>query len=93
MPTISVENYLKAIYHLQSRHQRVKTKDVAARLGVSLPSVSSMLQSLASDGLVEHQPYKGATLTEAGQRAALGVIRKHRLIEMFLVETLDFSWD
>lgn len=93
MPTISVENYLKAIYHLETRHDRVKTKDIAARLDVSLPSVSSMLQSLAADGLVVHQPYRGATLTERGSRMALSVIRKHRLIEMFLVETLDFSWD
>lgn len=93
MPTISVENYLKAIYHLQSRQDRVKTKDIAERLAVSLPSVSSMLQSLASEGLVEHRPYKGARLTDDGRRAALAVIRKHRLIEMFLVETLDYSWD
>lgn len=93
MPTTSVENYLKAIYHLQTRHGKVKTKDIAARLDVSLPSVSSMLQSLAGEGLVQHKPYKGAKLTDDGVIAALQVIRKHRLIEMFLVETLGFSWD
>ena len=93
MPTISVENYLKAIYHLQNQHGKVKTKGLAERLGVSLPSVSSMVQSLAADGLVQHEPYRGTTLTESGQRAALAVIRKHRLIEMFLVDTLDFTWD
>ncbi len=93
MPTIAIENYLKAIYHLQVRHGRVKTKDIALQLDISLPSVSSMLQSLANDGLVEHQRYRGATLTADGRRAALAVIRKHRLIEMFLVETLDFAWD
>ena len=93
MPTVSVENYLKTIYHLQTRNPKVKTKDIAALLEVSLPSVSSMLQSLAAEGLVEHEPYRGATLTAAGRRAALAVIRKHRLIEMFLVETLGFSWD
>lgn len=93
MPTISAENYLKAIYHLQRRHTKVKTKDIADRLDVSQPSVSSMLQSLSSEGLVEHKPYKGTRLTDAGERAALMVIRKHRLIEMFLVETLGYSWD
>lgn len=93
MPTISVENYLKAIYHLQTRHGRVKTKAIATALDVSLPSVSSMLQSLAESGLVEHEPYRGATLSANGRKMALGVIRKHRLIEMFLVETLDYSWD
>lgn len=93
MPTISVENYLKAIYTIQTRHGKVKTKAIAERLDVSLPSVSSMLQSLAADGLVEHIPYKGAKLTDHGTKMALNVIRKHRLIEMFLVDTLDYSWD
>ena len=93
MPTVSAENYLKAIYHLQRMHTKVKTKDIADRLDVSQPSVSSMLQSLAADGLVEHKPYKGTRLTDRGVKTALTVIRKHRLIEMFLVETLGFSWD
>lgn len=93
MPTISVENYLKAMYHLQHRHGRVKTKQLADQLCVSLPSVTSMLQSMGSDALVEYQPYKGALLTTRGEKVALKVIRKHRLIEMFLVETLEFTWD
>jgi DtxR family Mn-dependent transcriptional regulator len=94
MPTISVENYLKAIYHLQSHgEERVKTKDLAERLGISLPSVTSMLKSLAKDGLVDYRAYQGARLSEAGNRAALRVIRNHRLIEVFLVQTLGFNWD
>ena len=93
MPTISAENYLKAIYHLQRHHPKVKTKAIAEQLNVSQPSVSSMLQSLAASGLVEHQPYKGTSLTVAGTKEALMVIRKHRLIEMFLVETLGYAWD
>lgn len=93
MPTISVENYLKAIYHIEARDGRVKTKALADALELSLPSVSVMVQTLASSGLVDHEPYRGVVLTEEGRRAALAVIRKHRLVEMFLVETLGFSWD
>lgn len=94
MPTISVENYLKAIYSRQQKTEsRVKTKEIAEDLEISLPSVTGMLKSLAEDGLVEYQPYRGARLSEAGEKAALRVIRNHRLIEVFLVQTLDYSWD
>lgn len=93
MPSVSVENYLKAIYRLQSRVERVKTKDLAEALDVSLPSITNMLKSLSAEGLVAYQPYKGARLTEKGGEHALKVIRKHRLVEMFLVETLGFTWD
>lgn len=94
MPTTSVENYLKAVYHLQSqREERVKTKEIAERLDISLPSVTSMLKSLAEEGLVDYMPYKGVRLTPAGTKAALRVIRNHRLIEVFLMQTLGFSWD
>lgn len=93
MPSVSVENYLKAIYHLELRSDRVKTKELADALEVSLPSITSMLKTMAADGLVEYQPYKGARLTNDGLEQALKVIRKHRLVEMFLVETLGFTWD
>lgn len=93
MPSVSVENYLKAIYHLELRSDRVKTKELADALEVSLPSITSMLKTMAADGLVEYQPYKGARLTNEGLEQALKVIRKHRLVEMFLVETLGFTWD
>lgn len=95
MPTISVENYLKAIYHLQGDEPagRVKTKELADHLELTLPSVTNMLKSLSDDGLVEYQPYRGARLTERGERIALKVIRNHRLIEVFLVQTLDYTWD
>lgn len=93
MPTTSVENYLKAMYHLESSGDRVKTKALAEALDVSHASVSNMLQSLAGEDLVEYQRYKGALLTESGRATALNVIRKHRLIEMFLVETLGYTWD
>ena len=95
MPTNSVENYLKVIYSHQgeSPERRVKTKEIAGQLEVSLPSVSGMLKSLGEDGLVDYKPYKGARLTEKGRTMALKVIRNHRLIEVFLVKTLDYSWD
>lgn len=94
MPTPSVENYLKAIYHLQGQGEdRVKTKDLAAELDISHSSVTSMLKSLADDGLVDYEPYRGARLTDEGIHSALGVVRNHRLIEIFLVKTLDFEWD
>lgn len=94
MPTISVENYLKEIYHLQTHGDgRVKTKALADRLGISLPSVTSMLKALAKDDLVDYQPYQGAKLSEAGMRVALRVIRNHRLLEVFLVRALGLSWD
>ncbi len=93
MPTISAENYLKAIYHLQGEDDRVKTNAIARNLCVTLPSATNMVKSLASAGLVDHQPYRGARLTSDGERAALRVVRKHRLVEAFLVETLGYSWD
>lgn len=93
MPSISVENYLKVIYGLETRFGRAKNKLIADDLMVSLPSVTSKLRALAADGLVDYEAYKGAKLTDAGRFIALKVIRKHRLIEMFLVETLGFGWD
>lgn len=94
MPTISVENYLKAIYHLEAEtSDRVKTKDLADALGLTLPSATNMLKSLAQDDLVDYQAYRGARLTARGRRQALRVIRNHRLIESFLVQVLGYGWD
>lgn len=94
MPTISVEDYLKAMYHLEGPDRdRVKTKALAEHLSVTLPSATSMLKSLSADDLVEYAPYRGALLSESGMRIALRVIRNHRLIEAFLVRTLGYGWD
>ncbi len=96
MPTISVENYLKAIYHLEQQGEEgglVKNKAIAEKLEISLPSVTSMLKSLADNGLVVYERYKGVKLSPDGCSQALNVIRKHRLIELFLVETLQYTWD
>ncbi len=94
MASPSVENYLKIIYKLaqQSPDARVKTKDIADHLELALPSVTSMLKALARQRLLDYIPYQGVHLTDDGLRAALRVIRKHRLIELFLVRTLDLDW-
>lgn len=91
---VSLENYLKAIYHLQGgKEERVKTKSLAQALQISLPSVTGMLKSLSDEGLLDYQPYRGVILTEAGQSIALRIVRHHRLIETFLVDSLGYSWD
>lgn len=91
---VSLENYLKAIYQLGIRTgERVKTKSLATHLEVSLPSVTGMIRSLADEGYVDYTPYKGVELTDAGKSIALRIVRNHRLIETFLVETLGFRWD
>jgi DtxR family Mn-dependent transcriptional regulator len=91
--TDAIQDYLKEIYKLEASGQRATTSALAARLKVSAPSVTAMLKKLATLGLVEHERYRGAKLTEAGERVALEVIRHHRLIEQYLVETLGLPID
>lgn len=91
--TSSVEDYLKAIYQLSGSAKSASTTDIAHALGLAAPSVSGMMKRLAEQGLIEHLPYKGATLTRAGRRAALRMIRRHRLIEAYLVQLLGYTWD
>ena len=86
--TDAIQDYLKEIYKLGATARRVTTSALAAELGVSAPSVTAMLKKLASLDLVEHQPYRGATLTPKGERVALEVIRHHRLLEQYLSQTL-----
>jgi DtxR family Mn-dependent transcriptional regulator len=74
-------------------HEPVTTSRVAERLGLSASSVSGMLRRLAAQGLVDHRPYGGVTLTDTGLATALQVVRRHRLVEMFLVAQLGYSWD
>src|SRR2546421_9149833 len=89
-----VEDYAKAVYALEARRgAAVATTDLADRLGVSPASVSGMLRKLSELGLVEHERYHGVRLTERGRRVALEVIRHHRLVELFLVESLGMTWD
>jgi DtxR family transcriptional regulator, Mn-dependent transcriptional regulator len=89
----AIEDYLKAIYFLQQEHDRVSTSLLAERLGFALPSVTGMLQKLARIGLASYTPYRGVALTDAGRRVALEVLRHHRLLELFLVESLGYSWE
>jgi DtxR family Mn-dependent transcriptional regulator len=91
--TDSIQDYLKEIYKLEAAGRRATTSALAERLEVSQPSVTSMVKKLATLGLVEHERYRGATLTDAGRRVALEVIRHHRLIEQYLVETLGLPLD
>jgi DtxR family transcriptional regulator, Mn-dependent transcriptional regulator len=89
------QDYLKAIYELSRNLQIASTNALAGRLGIAAASVTGMLQRLASydPPLVDYRKHQGATLTPAGERAALEVIRHHRLIETYLVKTLGYSWD
>jgi len=94
MPTISAENYLKAILHIQEEGQeKVSTTDLAARVAATPASTSAMLKKLGARGWVQHERYRGVQLTESGQRIAMGIVRRHRLWESFLVDHLGFDWD
>ncbi|HYK10879.1 MAG TPA: metal-dependent transcriptional regulator [Gemmatimonadales bacterium] len=89
----SVEDYLKAIYHLSSQGGFATTSDIAAMLLVAPPSVSGMIRRLSDSGLIEHVPYRGVQLTNQGRRAALRMIRRHRVLELYLTERLHYDWD
>jgi DtxR family Mn-dependent transcriptional regulator len=90
----AVEDYAKAIHALAARDGApVQTTALAARLGVSPGSVTAMLKRMGRMGMVSHEPYHGVTLTPAGERVALEVIRHHRLIEAYLAEALGMPWD
>lgn len=93
--TISIQDYLKHIYELTENGETASTNALAEKLKIKPASVTGMVQKLASakPALVEYQKHQGATLTKEGRKAALEVIRHHRLIETWLVQTLGYSWD
>src|SRR5689334_23021477 len=91
--TRSQQDYLKALYLLRGDQRPVPTRDLAQRLGISSPSVSEMVARLTAQGLVEHDKYRGQQLTKEGRKVALELVRHHRLLEMFLVQILGYSWD
>jgi DtxR family Mn-dependent transcriptional regulator len=93
MNTLAEENYLKSIYHLSLNDANVSTNQIAAALNTKPASVTDMLKKLADKGLINYARYQGVSLTTAGEKVALQIIRKHRLWEYFLVEKLDFKWD
>jgi len=88
----AVQDYLKALYLEGAESGPVATSKLARHLGVRDPSVTGMLAHLAASGLVEYAPYRGARLTEEGRRQALAVVRRHRLIETYLVDELGLDW-
>ena len=89
----AIQDYLKGIYKLQDAGGRVTITAVARDQGVSAASASAMVKKLAALGLLEHEPYRGARLTDAGERVAVEVIRHHRLLELYLAETLGLDVD
>jgi DtxR family Mn-dependent transcriptional regulator len=89
----AVEDYLKAIRLLQQEDATVSTSALAQHLDRSPASVTNMIKSLAERGLVEHEPYHGVQLSQEGEREALRIIRRHRVIESYLIEELGYSWD
>jgi DtxR family Mn-dependent transcriptional regulator len=89
----SIQDYLKGIYKLQEAGSRVTITAVARNQGVSPASASAMVKKLAALDLLEHEPYRGARLTGAGERVAVEVIRHHRLLELYLAETLGVAVD
>ncbi|CAN5533377.1 metal-dependent transcriptional regulator [soil metagenome] len=93
-PSSSVGDYLKAVWEVAGASgEAAGTSEVAARLSVSAASVSNMFVRLQEMGLVEYERYRGALLTDRGRREALRLVRRHRLIEAFLLEHLSYSWE
>jgi len=95
MTTLTVENYLKAILQneLQTGDTLMSTGQIAEAMSVSPGTVTSMLKTLSDGELAEYKPYEGASLTASGRKLAMRMLRRHRLIELFLVQTLNLTWD
>jgi DtxR family Mn-dependent transcriptional regulator len=91
--TPAMQDYLKAMYHLQDEGDSVTTQRLAEALSISSPSVTNMIKRLHELGLARHTRYRGVELTETGEQAALEVVRHHRLLELYLVDMLGFQWD
>jgi DtxR family Mn-dependent transcriptional regulator len=89
----AVEDYLKAIFKLQAESAQVSTTALAAELARSAASVTNMVKGLAEQGLVVHEPYRGVRLTPLGESTALRIIRRHRVIETYLIDRLGYTWD
>ena len=89
----SEENYLKTIFHLQTKDENVSTNELAEKLKAKPASITDMMKKLKTRKLVNYQPYQGFRLTPEGKKVALSIIRRHRLWEYFLAEKLKFNWD
>jgi len=91
--SVSEENYIKTIFHLQKKEGTVTTNELAGELKTRPASVTDMMKKLKAKKLLHYQPYQGFRLTADGSKVALGIIRRHRLWEYFLAEKLKFTWD
>ncbi len=91
--SVTEENYIKAIFHLQQEDGTVSTNELAAELHTKPASVTDMLKKLKAKKLLTYERYKGVRLNTEGKKLALAIVRKHRLWEYFLVDTLQFGWD
>lgn len=89
----AIEDYLKAIYKIEAQKKGVSTTRLAEAMEVSSASATNMIKRLDKMGLVDYQSYKGARLTESGKKIALEIIRHHRLLELYLLEVMGYSWD
>ena len=89
----AVEDYLKAIFKLQGESLPVSTTALASELDRSAASVTNMVKGLAEQGLLDHEPYRGVRLTPQGESTAIRIIRRHRVIETYLIERLGYTWD
>lgn len=91
--TESIEDFLKIVYQLQQKEERVRTSSIAEALNITAPSAHDFISRCQDANLLDYVSHKGVRLTEAGERIALEVLRHHRLLELYLVEALDYSWD
>ncbi len=91
--SISEENHIKHIFHLQESFATVSTNQLAQKLQTKAASVTDMLKKLSAKEIIQYEAYKGFALTDDGNKIALAIVRKHRLWEYFLSETLGFDWD
>ena len=89
----AVEDYLKTIYTLEAEGDKATTTKIADALDVSSASATNMVKRLSNMGLVDYESYKGAALTDSGRKIALEIIRHHRLLELYLLEVMGYSWD
>lgn len=92
-PSATMRGYLAEIYRLQEDSPTVSTTSLAERMNVSPPAIPRMLKRLQSGGYVKHVPYQGVELTRRGREEALQEIRRHRILEVFLVNVMGFAWD
>ena len=93
MPTETKENYLKAIYFLEQRNQKVTITELGEEMNVSKSTVNNMIKKLSTNGWIKYEKYKPIKLTKKGKVDAALIIRKHRLTEMFLVQIMGFGWE